>query len=145
MYIRIKEGKAESYSISQLKADNPNTSFPKVMSDALLAEYGVYPAKKLAIPSYDERTHTIKETEPYSENGEWLIGHTLEKLPLDIASTNMRAERKARLAETDWVVARAYEEGNPVPEEWQSYRQNLRDLPQQQGFPYDIVWPNKPE
>lgn len=41
-----------------------------------------------------------------------------------------RAERDRRLAETDWVVARAYERGEPVPEAWAQYRQTLRDLSQ---------------
>ena len=40
-----------------------------------------------------------------------------------------RAERDRRLAETDWMVARAYERGEPVPEAWAAYRQALRDLP----------------
>lgn len=26
-----------------------------------------------------------------------------------------------------------------------AYRQALRDVPQQEGFPYSIVWPEKPE
>lgn len=25
------------------------------------------------------------------------------------------------------------------------YRQSLRDIPQQPGFPYDVVWPEKPK
>jgi hypothetical protein len=56
-----------------------------------------------------------------------------------------RAERDRRLAETDWVVARAYERGEPVPEVWAAYRQALRDLPGQltdeQVLAGDIPWP----
>jgi hypothetical protein len=56
-----------------------------------------------------------------------------------------RAERDRRLAETDWVVARAYERGEPVPEAWAAYRQALRDLPAQltdeQVFSGEIPWP----
>jgi len=29
-------------------------------------------------------------------------------------------------------------------QEWADYRQALRDVPQQIGFPGDIVWPSKP-
>ena len=29
--------------------------------------------------------------------------------------------------------------------EWAKYRQSLRDIPQQPGFPYDVVWPEKPK
>lgn len=42
----------------------------------------------------------------------------------------LRAERNRRLAETDWIVVRAYERGESVPEAWAAYRQALRDLPQ---------------
>jgi hypothetical protein len=59
-----------------------------------------------------------------------------------------RAERDRRLAETDWVVARAYERGEPVPEAWAAYRQALRDLPAQltdeQVLRGDIPWPEPP-
>jgi len=59
-----------------------------------------------------------------------------------------RAERDRRLAETDWIVARAYERGEPVPEAWATYRQALRDLParltDRQVLSGDIPWPEKP-
>jgi len=60
-----------------------------------------------------------------------------------------RAERDRRLAETDWVVVRAYERGQRVPEVWVAYRQALRDLPAQltdeQVLSGDIPWPKKPK
>jgi hypothetical protein len=60
-----------------------------------------------------------------------------------------RAERDRRLAETDWVVARAYERGEPVPEAWAAYRRALRDLPEQltdeQVLAGDIPWPESPQ
>lgn len=30
-------------------------------------------------------------------------------------------------------------------EAWMAYRQALRDVPEQEGFPINIVWPEKPE
>jgi hypothetical protein len=61
----------------------------------------------------------------------------------------LRAKRDRRLAETDWVVARAYERGEPVPEAWAAYRQALRDLPEQltdeQVLAGDIPWPEPPK
>lgn len=29
--------------------------------------------------------------------------------------------------------------------EWAVYRQALRDIPQQDGFPFNVVWPNSPD
>jgi len=53
----------------------------------------------------------------------------------------IRSERDALLAKSDWTqVADA-----PVDAEaWAVYRQALRDVPQQSGFPGDIEWPTPP-
>lgn len=68
---------------------------------------------------------------------------------LVVALTTLRQERNRRLAETDWVVARAYERGEPVPPAWAAYRQALRDLPAQltdeQVLAGDILWPEPPK
>lgn len=56
-----------------------------------------------------------------------------------------RGTRDRLLADCDWVVVKALESGQSVPVAWATYRQALRDLPQQIGFPTTIVWPVKPE
>jgi hypothetical protein len=57
-------------------------------------------------------------------------------------ATNARSQRDKLLAESDWTqVIDA-----PVNQEaWATYRQSLRNVPQQDGFPTTIVWPVKPE
>lgn len=55
-----------------------------------------------------------------------------------------RDSRDKLLADCDWVVVKALESGQTVPGEWATYRQALRDLPQQIGFPVTIDWPEKP-
>ena len=34
---------------------------------------------------------------------------------------------------------------NAVSGDWAKYRQALRDIPNQPGFPFEIEWPKKPE
>jgi len=63
----------------------------------------------------------------------------------DIASSKSRAKRDRLLTESDWVTIRATDTGTAVPTEWQTYRQALRDITEQTGFPEDIEWPEKPE
>jgi len=53
----------------------------------------------------------------------------------------IRNERDKLLAETDFIVLKSYEARVPVPEEYVIYRQELRDIPQSQTDPYNIVWP----
>ena len=60
-------------------------------------------------------------------------------------AANTRLERDRHLAACDWVVTKAQETGQPVPKPWREYRQALRDVSKQPGFPTDVVWPIKPE
>ena len=60
-------------------------------------------------------------------------------------SSTVRNNRDRFLTETDWVVVKHNELSTPIPQEWLDYRQALRDVPQQAGFPTDINWPTKPE
>ena len=39
MHVQVKNGKAEPYSVWQLRRDNPDTSFRKEISDTKLAEF----------------------------------------------------------------------------------------------------------
>lgn len=55
----------------------------------------------------------------------------------------MRMERNARLAATDWTQAADVPQA--TKDKWAPYRQALRDVPQQPGFPDNIQWPAKPE
>ena len=54
----------------------------------------------------------------------------------------VRAERDRLLASSDWTqIADA-----PVDQAaWAAYRQELRDVPDQVGFPETVIWPAKPE
>ena len=57
----------------------------------------------------------------------------------------VRADRNSRLADCDWVVVKSSETGAAVPAAWATYRQALRDITSQTGFPENVTWPAKPE
>jgi hypothetical protein len=56
-------------------------------------------------------------------------------------ASEVRAERDRLLAASDWTQVL----DAPVDQDaWAAYRQALRDVPQQEGFPTDVAWPIKP-
>lgn len=63
--------------------------------------------------------------------------------PVDLSKLEeeVRAKRNQLLAESDWTqVADA-----PVDQTaWAAYRQELRDITEQAGFPTDVIWPVAP-
>jgi len=52
-----------------------------------------------------------------------------------------RSERDALLSQSDWTQV---PDATVDQQAWAEYRQALRDLPQQDGFPAEITWPVKP-
>jgi len=79
---------------------------------------------------------------------DWTQMKTAEQLAHEAheaAVDSARAKRDRLLTDSDWVTIRATDTGNPVPTDWQTYRQALRDITEQTGFPENIDWPIKPE
>ena len=53
-----------------------------------------------------------------------------------------RSNRNTLLTETDWTQAADVPQA--TKDLWAPYRQALREVPEQVGFPIAIVWPTKP-
>ena len=74
-----------------------------------------------------------------NECPDWKI--QLEK---EILSLDVRLERNKILSDTDHLIQSDYPISDEKKQEIKVYRQALRDIPQQDGFPDNIVWPDKP-
>ncbi len=61
-----------------------------------------------------------------------------EPKPLSEAET-VRAKRDALLAASDAMAL-----ADRITDEWLVYRQALRDVPAQSGFPESVTWPTEP-
>ena len=57
----------------------------------------------------------------------------------------LRDARSMFLRDTDWMVTKAIETGTTVPQEWQTYRQALRDITETYTSLDDVNWPEKPQ
>lgn len=95
MYVKVIDGVATKYSINSLKRDNPNTSFPKDPSDALLASYDMYPLVEGSRPTTD-----IVETGPIELiDGVWTQTYTgRDYTPEEKRPRMIVTMRQARLA-----------------------------------------------
>lgn len=145
MYVKIINGTVSQfpYTIGNLKQDNPQVSFPENISNELLQSYGVFPVKELPAPTIDNLTHRVNQS-IVNIDGEWCQLWESVELKLSQANTNVRTKRDRLLANSDWVVTKNLEQGTPIPLDWLHYRQSLRDITEQEGFPYSVVWPTSP-
>lgn len=152
MYVKVSDGSVDSfpYGLTELRRDNPNTSFPKSMTEEMLNSFGVHSVQFDDVPIYDERTQKAEQaTTPSEQDGSWVIGWTVssktdaEVAEYDTQQANiMRSERNMRLQGTDYLAL----SDNTMTTEMATYRQALRDITSHANWPYlnDSDWPTKP-
>ena len=62
----------------------------------------------------------------------------------ELVAESIRIHRDNLLAETDKYMTIDYPISKEVQDLMRAYRQALRDVPQQDGFPDNVIWPEKP-
>lgn len=146
MYLKFVDGLASAYSIDQFRVDNPQISFPSEIPNDILSQYSVYPYYIGEVLNYNPDTEVLLEGAFEKDvNDLWHKPYLVKRLSLEDASNNIRTRRNSLLSDSDWLVIKYMEIANTIPEVWSVYRQGLRDITSQTGFPYDISWPIKPE
>lgn len=138
MYALIENGEITRYNID-LPTTVGNTSIPRGATG--LDAFGLYPIVG------DEPSHTERQRiagPQYVFDGKQVNRvFTVEAIPDAEKAGQIRSERDSKIAETDWT------QGKDIPDnissKWAVYRQALRDVPAQSGFPWTVQWPTKPE
>jgi len=62
----------------------------------------------------------------------------------DLDLNIIRGQRNSQLRGSDWTQIGDAALGDHTAEEWATYRQSLRDLPQTYSRVSEVVWPNDP-
>jgi hypothetical protein len=161
---RIKST-GEIKSQGEIRKMFPNTSFPRVWNEGVLNYLGIDPVLESPAPEVTRYQTANKSGVTQDANGNWVwawtigptfteytdeegITHTAAEQEAayvqridDEQEASVRADRDRRLAATDW---RFRSDLNPS-DEWVEYCQALRDIPAQEGFPWDITWPEEPQ
>jgi hypothetical protein len=139
-YVKVIDGVASKYSITQFKKDNPNLSMPSNPSNDFLQRFNIFPYVVVSTQE-DINFHTISDKEFIYEDNMWKLIKQATPISQDQAEEVARAIRTKLLSSTDWTQVN---DSKVNAEAWAAYRQELRDVTSQSGFPYNIVWPTEP-
>lgn len=134
------------YTLTDLRLANPGTSFPEQISDDTAAAFNCFPVAPTEPPA-DDYTINLKRT-AVKQGSDWVEEwSSTPATPEQIAertaakANDVRIERNQRLQDCDWTQL----PDAPVDRAtWAIYRQELRDVAAQAGFPWNITWPSKP-
>jgi hypothetical protein len=127
-----------------------NVSNFHLLSDEQLKNYGWYPVR--LVENANKTTTTLVTGYDFVIEGDEVIQYeqirekTLEELQTeeDVKWKQIRVQRGRLLQSSDWTQLLDSPLTVEKKEEWQTYRQSLRDITTQTD-PFDIIWPNKPE
>lgn len=127
----------------------PNTSFAKGPTKQFLLDNSCLPVD--AFLPHDKATEKLVGCDPYIDGDVVRTVKVEAKTQADIDADTASLAAKARkqrddlLKQSDWRVVKQAETGVPMAAEWVSYRQALRDITSQAGFPRNIEWPVNPD
>jgi hypothetical protein len=131
------------YTLADLRRDKLPTTFPKDIPDWMLADNDVYPVTHADRLAHDGLTQVlVRDLAPTLTDGGWVIGYTVENIPIEDATRNVRSKRQGLFNDTNWM---GLSDTPDMTDDWKAYRQALREVTSQSGFPYSVKWPTKPE
>ncbi len=146
MEIRIRETGQVMFE-GELRASHPNTSFPPQLTAELLDSMGADVV--LEGPQAQPTRYQVGFRDGVEQvDGKWFTKYSVVDMDQDAKdaldaqqAASVRSQRTQKLAESDWTqVADA-----PVDKAaWAVYRQGLRDVTAQTGFPWEVTWPDQP-
>jgi len=146
MEIRIRETGQVMFE-GEFRALHPNTSFPPQLTVELLDSMGADVV--LEGPQAQPTRYQVAYRDGVEQvDGKWYTKYSVADMDqetkdaLDAQQAALiRSQRTQKLAESDWTqVADA-----PVDKAaWAVYRQGLRDVTAQTGFPWEVTWPAQP-
>jgi hypothetical protein len=146
MQIRIRQTGAVVYE-REFRAMFPNTGFPVQLTEEIINDFGgdiVFEGPQAQPTRYQVGFRDGVE----QIDGKWYTKYSVADMGAEaIASLDaeqaksVRQQRGDKLKDSDWTqVADA-----PVDQAaWATYRQSLRDITTQEGFPWTVQWPEQP-
>ncbi len=164
MEYRVRSS-GELISQGEARKRNPNVSLPKVWNDNVYDTLGIDPvfttpkpdasgAYKIVVRDGVEQDSGSNWVEKWVERDMFadttVDGVTTTKAEHEAAyqaqvdadeSASVRRKRDNLLSETDWMGMSDV----TMSAGWTTYRQALRDIPAQSGFPHTVTWPTEPE
>ena len=134
--IKMVDGVARAYSTAAFRADNKHTVYGASISSRHLVAQDVHRVRAGVKPAEAVGFKIVQDGFPTLVDGAWVQGYVSVVLDADEA----RVVRNKLLENTDYMGLSDY----PAKASELEYRQALRDVPQQAGFPKTHAWPNKP-
>lgn len=97
-------------------------------------------------PMWDPNYQELERITPVPDGQDYVEYRVTNVMEEDeVIANRHRHDRNDLLTETDWTQLEDVPLTSSEKTLWNTYRQSLRDITTQEGFPNNIIWPTKPE
>ena len=135
----------------EFRAAFPNTGFPVHITEQTYNEFGYDVV--LEGPQAQPTRYQVGFADGVQQiDGKWFTKYSVADMEEGAKTAkdaeqakNVRTQRTEKLRDCDWTQLDDTPMSNTQKAGWAAYRQALRDVPNQAGFPFDIEWPTQPE
>lgn len=97
------------------------------------------------IGGYDDAPISMAIKEALDRGEIQIADYVPPVIPDEVLAFDIRDKRNALLSATDYLLQPDYPISDTDREAVKAYRQALRDITNQEGFPKEVVWPEKPD
>ena len=151
-YIKIESGSPVGDAVieSNLRALFPSGNFSNPIQPEEVKDLGYEPYIHSEQPSLERYEKAVNPTPVLRGDGIWIQQWKVEAMTDEekieatgLEALRVRVGRNELLKLCDWTQLND-SEVQSNNDEWLVYRQALRDVPTQAGFPWDVTWPADP-
>lgn len=155
MLIQLDNGNPFGYPVDEknFRMLFRNTSFPEFLTPEVVEPFGFGVYEFTQAPQPKKFTKVVEDTPTKGSDGiyyqTWkLVSMTNTEIELVTKEkeSEVRNDRNMKLYMSDWTQLNDVEQNysEEFINQWQDYRNELRKITQQNGFPWDVKWPAEP-
>ncbi len=157
LYVKVKNNEPVEYPINYDQIYDlilePNGKDKLPIDTEFLNANGYYSVVEQDAPSIAPTTR-LSMGLPRLVNGIWYENYVMTEMTNEEKAENNEAKSYEMRQSRDGMLRETVDRMSPIRWEsltteqkagWTKYRQDLLDLPTQEGFPFDVTWPTEPE
>ena len=147
MQIRVRDTGQVMFESEWLRL-HPNTSFTLPLTVEVINDFGADPVLEGPQAQPGRYQVAFRDGVEQDAEGRWFTKYSLADMDAEAIAAkdaeqakSVRTDRNKRLADCDWTQLA---DSTADKAAWATYRQALRDVPAQAGFPWEVTWPDAP-
>jgi len=151
MFAKVVNGVVEKpyWSWQEMRNDNPDVLFPSNYNEDIMKSYGAVEVIQVEKPAENHLQSVVEQTPQFIDGVLTQVWSIISATESEVAERTADKAEEVRSIRNDLLVRSDYTQAEDFDAQvdkqaWATYRQSLRDISSQDGFPWTVTWPDAP-